>query len=720
MINLNEYGEHKPRHDAPGDPASGFLADMTSNGVQCSEAIVADGKIHRFSVNGKRDKDGWYILHVNDLVSTGFYGDWSSETQSHKWCSREEHTLSPSELARYREHERIASEQRAKEEKARIERGIARAQKAWSEATPAINHPYLIKKGVPSHDLRVSHDGRLVVPMKNHMDEICGVEYISQNGEKKTSFESPKGGCYFTIKGNQESIYICEGYATGATIHQVTGGTSIVAFSANNIPKVAEVIKAKFPASKITICADNDKYKPDKGNAGITYAQDAARKFNLKVLIPSFRDESTKPTDFNDLAALEGIDAVKDQILEAPASRVTLSDWSCDLQFQRKAKDREWLIEDTIPLGTCSILAAMGDSGKGFMMLDLCLSVAEPEKKVVFGKPMAFGHEVLAHGVAVYITAEDDHEEIIRRLEGIDPSGERRRAAGKNLIIVPLPNAGGPLPMIVQGRGGNIEASVYYHEIRKQLISIRNLKLVVFDPMASFIMADINNDPSSGSFTTGLMSSLAHETGATVNFCHHMKKADTSKGMSPEKAREMVRGTSALVDGVRSVYALWPADYMYAQRVCRRMGVQFTRNKVFCGSVIKSNGPSDRDVKTYVRNDSGLLVACDDTIKQIAISQAELDALMVDSISYAAKIGHPFTKSGANGIIKEQKHRIYKELQDLGEKKLKAMVDRLLEEKEIVMAAAEGEKTAKWLDVPAGSFALGIGKFETGLGDTVE
>jgi hypothetical protein len=362
----------------------------------------------------------------------------------------------------------------------------------------------------------------------------------------------------------------------------------------------------------------------------------------------------------------------------------------------------------------------MGDSGKGFMMLDLCLSVAEPARQLVSGMPQAFGHDIVAHGTAVYITAEDDHEELIRRLEGLDPSGNRRKAAGKNLIIVPLPNAGGPLPLVVQGKNGSVDASAYYHEIREQLASIKNLKLIVFDPLASFVMANINDDPAAGAYTTSLMSSLAHDTGALVEFCHHMKKADTSKGMGPEKAREMVRGTSALVDGVRSVYALWPADFYFSQRVCRRMNTEFERNKVFNGAVIKSNGPADREIKTYVRNDAGLLVACDDTIRQISLTQADLDSLMVDSIAYAASCGHPFTKSGATGICKEQKHRIYKELQDLGEKKIRAMVDRLLEEKEIVMAAAKGEKTAKWLDVPDGNFAKGMGEFELGTGESIE
>ncbi|WP_085447050.1 AAA family ATPase [Magnetofaba australis] len=52
-------------------------------------------------------------------------------------------------------------------------------------------------------------------------------------------------------------------------------------------------------------------------------------------------------------------------LLTLPASR-----------FEGKAPPTQWLIEGKIPLGVPVILAAPGDSGKSFILLDLCLSVA--------------------------------------------------------------------------------------------------------------------------------------------------------------------------------------------------------------------------------------------------------------------------------------------------------------------------------------------------------
>jgi len=711
-IDLNQYGNNpKP---ALGDPISGFLQAMSDCGIACAEPIVADGKIHRFSTNGnKNKKNGWYVLHTDSNFPSGFFGDWSTSDDWTRWSSVEESRMSAEQISVQRRREETLRAQRMED----YNKIAEKCRAIWALSSPAeSDFLYLQKKRVESYGLRI-HEGVLLVPMFNNMGEIRSLQRIWPDGNKKNWRGAEAQGNYFSIPGNQTECFICEGYATGASIHHATGGMVIVAFSRGNILPVCEQIKAKYPATRITICADNDQFTD--GNPGVTDAKKAGEKLNVKVVWPEFKDLSTRPTDFNDLSLLEGIDAVKSQIIGNTNSRIVLSNWTCDMQFTRKAKPRQWLVDETIPLGCCSILAAMGDSGKGFMVLDLCLSVSEPVRSLVMGGAQAFGHDVAAHGVAVYITAEDDHEEILRRLENIDPTGSRRKSAGKNLIIVPLPNAGGPVPLVVNAKNGP-EATIFFNEIRQQLLAIPNVKLIVFDPMASFIMADINNDPASGAFTTGLMSSLAHETGATVMFCHHMKKADTSKGMSPEKVRELIRGTSAIVDGVRSVYALWPAEYLYAQRVCRKMSTSYERNRVFNGAIVKSNGPSDRDIKTYLRNESGLLVACDDTIRQVSIDQRELDVLLVDSIAFAAKEGHPFTKTGANGVVKEQKHRLYKELQSVGEKKLRSMIDRLLEEKEIVLASAKGGKTTKWLDVPDGPFAIGIGEFETGQGETIE
>ena len=56
-------------------------------------------------------------------------------------------------------------------------------------------------------------------------------------------------------------ICICEGYATGATIHEATGLKVLCAMNAGNLPKIARLAVKQFPESKILITADNDHTK---------------------------------------------------------------------------------------------------------------------------------------------------------------------------------------------------------------------------------------------------------------------------------------------------------------------------------------------------------------------------------------------------------------------------------------------------------------------------
>ena len=64
------------------------------------------------------------------------------------------------------------------------------------------------------------------------------------------------------------------------------------------------------------IAADDDRWKPAIGNTGRTKASEAARRYGCKMALPHFKHLETKPTDWNDLHVLEGIEAVKRQWAE--------------------------------------------------------------------------------------------------------------------------------------------------------------------------------------------------------------------------------------------------------------------------------------------------------------------------------------------------------------------------------------------------------------------
>lgn len=42
-----------------------FLTDMSSAGLEFDGEIIGDGELHRIKVNGDRNANGWYVLHLD-------------------------------------------------------------------------------------------------------------------------------------------------------------------------------------------------------------------------------------------------------------------------------------------------------------------------------------------------------------------------------------------------------------------------------------------------------------------------------------------------------------------------------------------------------------------------------------------------------------------------------------------------------------------------------
>jgi hypothetical protein len=469
---------------------------------------------------------------------------------------------------------------------------------------------------------------------------------------------------------------------------------------------------------------------PDKDGPGWHYAMAAgqaafiAGALSVSVLLPP--DNKPETWDAAD-AVDDGMDVAdfiattERQIIRPEKAELDILDWQAT-RYSGEAPEQRFLVEGAFPMGVVSILAAMGDTGKGMMTLDLALSVAtgEPRSVTVSPEPMAFGGPVREFGTSVIFTAEDDQGEVHRRLQRLDPD-ELRLKHPERLIVVPLPNAGGPIPLVVSGKDGP-EITPQFRMVRDQIMRLRNLKLVVFDPLASFIHADVTSDPAAGSFATGLLASLATETGAAILVAHHMRKPQGNRPIaSVEQARDAVRGTSAIVDGVRMVYALWPAPEDNQEYVFKALDEPFARNAVFQGAVVKANGPADRTIRTFLRAPTGLLIDVTERLSQSRLPEQDLVDTLVDAIAQAAENGHPYTHTGGTGLFK-QRHRLPVMFHDMGRNRIEGMVQKLLNERPpvLVKGMAEGSKELKWLDVPTGPFARGVGQFVHGAHETVE
>lgn len=589
---------------------------------------------------------------------------------------------------------------------------------------------------------RTYHDDRAAKTKSPPLDELGPVtakwDYLDDDGKLIANVYryDPPGGKQFrpwdvvnrkTKAPDPRPLYNRPGIKDAQEVVLVEGEKAAQALIDKGIPATTAMNGATAPPEKTDWSPLRGKRVliwPDKDGPGWQYAQSAAQAIlstgahSVSVLLPP----EDKPAKWDAADAVEDgmnvaafISNADRQSVSPEKTTLDLADWHAT-RYSGEAPEQRFLVEGSFPMGVVSILAAMGDTGKGMLSLDLALSVAteEPSKVSVNPGPVAFGGPVREFGTAVIFTAEDDQGEVHRRLQRLDPK-EVRLKSPERLIVVPLPNAGGPIPLVVNGKDGP-EVTPQFKKLREQILGLRDLKLVVFDPLASFIHADVTSDPAAGSFATGLLASLATETGAAVIVAHHMRKPQGNRPItSVEQARDAVRGTSAIVDGVRMVYALWPAAEDHQTYVFKALDEEYTRNAIYQGAVVKANGPADRTIRTYRRVETGLLVDVTEQLKESRLPVEDLSEMLVTAVIQAAEDGQPFTHTGNSGVFK-QRNRLPVVFHEMGRNKIEKLVQDLLNARPAVLVKgmSDGSKELKWLDVPDGPFARGVGHFTHG------
>lgn len=210
-------------------------------------SLVDDGNIYRIgTIKKPRSKNGWYIAYPEGVIVGNWeYGD---DSGFHRYDG-----VSDIDFRRFQ----------LRAEQLKLDREIEREHKA-DEAASFVEScaqdgfsDYLKRKRAYPHGARF--DGKtLIIPLQDAQGKIWSYQRINADGSK---FFMPGGrtqGCYFLIAGRNvskdERVVVCEGFATGAAIHQETGLPVIVAFNAANLKPVCDAVVF----TNIVIAADND------------------------------------------------------------------------------------------------------------------------------------------------------------------------------------------------------------------------------------------------------------------------------------------------------------------------------------------------------------------------------------------------------------------------------------------------------------------------------
>lgn len=482
-----------PNLDPPEIQAQDAMADA---GLTPPERIIIDGEIHRFrpGTKGKpgEDKAGWYVLFPGTPVA-GRFGDWRSSI-SLAFCADIGRDLTPAEQMARTRH---LAEAQKKAEAARLARQAQAAEtvaEIWDNAGFAhADHPYLARKGIQPHSVRITGDGRLIVPM--HADgELASLQYIGHDGVKRYHPGGKASGAYWRIGASDEPgpVYLAEGFATAATIHEVTQRPCWVAFSAQNLPAVAEVIRQT--EHELVIVADNDA-----SGVGLSHANQAAAKHGARVVMPpeAGMDANDYHLAGNDLAAL----------LQPP-----VSDWLIPAdELSGQPAPIRWLIKRWLQQQSMMMMHGPSGGGKSFVLIDMLMHIAA-------GLPEWRGHKVTPGAVA-YLAGEGHH-------------GLRSRiAAWKQHHGV------GKLEMWVSASGCNLNKP---EGLQKALQALRALPkrplLMAIDTLHRFLDGDENSAQDAKEMLDAC-SVIAAEFECAVILVHHT-------GVSDE-AQHRARGSSA-------------------------------------------------------------------------------------------------------------------------------------------------------------------------------
>lgn len=518
---------------APGtdlvDPIGAFAIHCTNNGLVITAAdIHPDGQIHRVrhTSSKKGELDAWYVLHLDGKVPVGVCGCWKGIEFESKWIANIGRELG---FVERMEHDlwvkQIVEAKRLAREAAQVKAADRAEEEIGAYADASEEHPYLQRKRVKPHGIKVDRAGRLVVPITNADGEIISHQTIDGDGIKRYLKGGRVDGGFYELRGQRQVVFVGEGFATCASVYEATGYTVFVAFDKGNLLKVAKVAKEMFPGSKVIIAADNDQFTD--GNPGLKAAHEASNAVRGSFVYPQFSESEVsagKPTDFNDLHCLRGLDAVREQIdLVAAPIKDKLA-----FEFSRvdslELTEIQWIVDDYIE--SDSLAQVFGDpgGGKSFVSIDIACCIAT-------GTPW-HGHEVKQG--AVFYVAGEGHNGLARRFKAWT-IGNKVSLDG--------------VPLYKSHRAAQLydatEAAVVAQSI-KQLSEEAGCKpsLIVIDTLARNMGGDENSTEDMNSFIQHLDTYLRQPYKCCVLVVHHSGAMDKDRS----------RGSTALRGALDAEY----------------------------------------------------------------------------------------------------------------------------------------------------------------------
>lgn len=532
----------------------------------------------------------------------------------------------------------------------------------WKNSEPCHEHPYLAKKGVNAYGLRLDKHGNLVVPYSKN-GKASTLQLIKPSGDKLFLKDHAAKGAYFQVDtGGGDTLYICEGYATGASIHEATGSPVFIVGFAGNLKPAAENIARLHPGKRLVFCADNDEH-----GKGRQKADEAARAVGGKVCMPE-----QAGTDFNDLHQASGLDVVCAAIEQAkePEKETDIWDNPADLSLlvDIEPKRLKWFVTDRILMARGIVITGVGGSSKTRLLYHLGAGA-------VIGR-LPWDWEISTRGRSVLVLTEDVFEDLHRTIHflclSLEVSPEEKRKIHNSIIAYPL--AGNDVRLLSKTKSGSVEKNDLFNSFVNKIKSLGDVAFIGLDPALSLTDGD-ELDQGHQRALGKMADDLAVQTGAVCALVTHATKGSLSKD---ELTSHNSRGGGAITDAVRAEYVMRTmtgkeaVDAQIKDREERFRHVQLVGTK---GNLL----PPSAYVPVWLRRDNyGMLHQADIEIGETAEpTKNEMECLEVlraisetQEVSLsewrARLIELSFIREGTEEAQKKAMNRIRKKLHDCG------------------------------------------------------
>ena len=310
-------------------------------------------------------RDTWRSIKAGGRVGIGTLFHLA---QQHGFRFPDDTTTPPptaAELQRLEAERQRREQQRQAEEanyRQRAEQAARDAAKLWAEAAElqagtegASASPYLARKGVQAHGVRLLPGQVLAVPMRDEAGELVNLQRIAPQrptaeeeaagarekrylpGGRKKGARHWLGDPAAELRKFAEAaaagegpavLCLAEGYATAASCHEASGWPVAVCFDSGNLAEVARGLPALQPGAAFLVLADDDAATAARDertgkNPGRVAAAQAVRLLRKAGALawaacPTGHAPGSN-ADFNDMHQAQGLDAVRAALQAARA-----------------------------------------------------------------------------------------------------------------------------------------------------------------------------------------------------------------------------------------------------------------------------------------------------------------------------------------------------------------------------------------------------------------